>query len=188
MTNQPHLRHRMTRATSTNTNSAQENRTFSSIMSPRPHPPTRVLCCMSVPFTALVTAALASAKSKIDHQTFNHVVRSWLFGSYIASQISDFRAQRYRCGTPCCGAISHDLGWSTINDGIVSRDKCFEVDGADACRSFIISKTEKDREKWNTHRLQLAWDACDMSVLLVLLTIELVITESPACAWVDSIH
>ncbi|KAK3632476.1 hypothetical protein LTR56_016358 [Elasticomyces elasticus] len=57
------------------------------------------------------------------------------------------------------GAILHDLGWSTT-DTFVSPDKRFEVDGANAARTFIEQQTlHLGGKTWDKHRGQLLWDA-----------------------------
>ena len=53
-------------------------------------------------------------------------------------------------------AILHDLGWDTTGE-LVSKNKRFEVDGADAARLFL--KREAVEGEWDAHRLQLVWDA-----------------------------
>lgn len=47
------------------------------------------------------------------------------------------------------------MGWAISGD-IISKDKRFEVDGAEATRAFLIREGEKD--DWDARRLQLAWD------------------------------
>ncbi len=47
------------------------------------------------------------------------------------------------------------MGWSE-NSPLVSSDKRFEVDGANATREFLA---REGGGKWDKHRLQLAWDA-----------------------------
>lgn len=50
----------------------------------------------------------------------------------------------------------HDLGWDTTGQ-LISKDKRFEVDGANAARDFL--KREAAVEEWDSHRLQLVWDS-----------------------------
>ena len=42
------------------------------------------------------------------------------------------------------------------NTSIVSKDKPFEVDGANAAREFL---QREGGRAWNKHRVQLVWDA-----------------------------
>lgn len=118
-----------------------------------PNVPTRVLAGVTVPDTPLITKALAYARSHCDDFTYNHVVRCWLFGQYIGDQISDFKDRDTE--VQAIAAILHDLGWGSGD--LVSKDKRFEVDSAEATRAFLIREGEK--ENWDAHRLQLAWDA-----------------------------
>ena len=51
-------------------------------------------------------------------------------------------------------ALLHDLGWDETGK-LVTDDKRFEVDGANAARVFL----KKETSDWDKHRLQLVWDA-----------------------------
>ncbi|KAE8450278.1 hypothetical protein EG329_006706 [Mollisiaceae sp. DMI_Dod_QoI] len=117
-------------------------------------PPTKVLAGVTVPDTPLITKALAFVRAHCDEFTYNHVVRSWLFGQYICDQIPDFKDRDVEAHS--IAAILHDMGWAISGD-IVSKDKRFEVDSAEATRAFLIREGEES--EWDVHRLQLAWDA-----------------------------
>ncbi|KAK0654996.1 hypothetical protein B0T16DRAFT_339678, partial [Cercophora newfieldiana] len=59
----------------------------------------------------------------------------------------------------------HDMGWAT-NADLLSKDKRFEVDGAEVARDFVARETctgsaggEGEENGWDKHRLQLLWDA-----------------------------
>jgi len=52
--------------------------------------------------------------------------------------------------------IMHDLGWAT-DKTLLSKDKRFEVDGANMARSYI--EEVKLSVGWDKHRTQLMWDA-----------------------------
>lgn len=116
--------------------------------------PTRIVAGVTVPDTPLITKALAFAKSHCDEFTYNHVVRSWLFGQYIGDHIPEM--QNRDVELHAIAGILHDLGWAIKGD-LVSKDKRFEVDGAEGTREFLIREGQK--EDWDIHRLQLAWDA-----------------------------
>jgi hypothetical protein len=45
--------------------------------------------------------------------------------------------------------LMHDIGWDPIGE-LVSKDRRFEVDGADAARNFL----RKEAPDWDKHRLQ----------------------------------
>ncbi|CZR51602.1 uncharacterized protein PAC_01479 [Phialocephala subalpina] len=117
-------------------------------------PPTKLLAGVPVPDTPLINKALAFARAHCDDFTYNHVVRSWLFGTYISDQIPDFKSRDVELHA--ITALLHDMGW-TISGDTVSKDKRFEVDGAEATRAFLIREGEKG--DWDARRLQLAWDS-----------------------------
>lgn len=50
-------------------------------------------------------------------------------------------------------AILHGIGWAPT-DGFITKDKRFEIDGANATRDFL--KREGNALEWDRHRLQLA--------------------------------
>jgi hypothetical protein len=52
-------------------------------------------------------------------------------------------------------AILHDIGWDPTGE-LVSSDKRFEVDGANAARDFLKREVG---DAWDKHRVQLVWDA-----------------------------
>lgn len=114
--------------------------------------PTRVLAGVTVPDTPLITKALAYARERLDDTLYNHVIRSWLFGQAIASNIPNFQDKDNELHA--VAAILHDLGWDQTGE-LISKDKRFEIDGANAARDFILR--EGDSKDWDKHRLQLAW-------------------------------
>jgi len=114
---------------------------------------TRVHAGITVPHTPLITKALAYARLHLNDLAYNHVLRSWLFGTYIADNIPDLHDRDIELHS--VAAILHDLGWSTTA-GFISKDKRFEVDGANAAREFL---KKEGGAAWDKHRLQLAWDA-----------------------------
>ncbi len=88
---------------------------------------------------------------------YNHIVRSWLFGAIVAARIP--KLQTIDKEVHAVAAILHDLGWDKTGT-LVSPDKRFEVDGAEAARAFLEKDTAKDGgEVWDARRLQLVWDA-----------------------------
>ncbi|KAH6677729.1 hypothetical protein B0J14DRAFT_585032 [Halenospora varia] len=119
--------------------------------------PTRVLAGVTVPDTPLITKAIEFARSVSDDFTYNHVMRSWLFGQFMCDATPDLKDHDVELHA--ITAILHDLGWpkSTVTGSdIVTKDKRFEVDGANAAREFLIR--EGNKEHWDKRRLQLAWD------------------------------
>jgi len=51
--------------------------------------------------------------------------------------------------------IMHDMGWAT-DKTLLSKEKRFEVDGANMARSFL--EEAKFSTGWDKHRIQLMWD------------------------------
>ena len=94
------------------------------------------------------------ARERLNDMAFNHVVRSWLFGFVIAGKIPELKDRDLEVHS--ISAILHDLGWDTTGE-LVSKDKRFEVDGANAARDFL--KSEAVGDTWDSRRLQLVWDA-----------------------------
>jgi len=117
---------------------------------------TQVLGGITVPKTPAITAAIAYARSHSDDLTYNHIMRAFLFGSCIASKIphlKDLDAEVH-----AVSAILHDLGWDSTGE-LISKDKRFEVDGADAARNFLRRLKAEGDDAWDDRRLQLVWDA-----------------------------
>jgi hypothetical protein len=118
--------------------------------------PTRVLAGVTVPDTPLITAALAYLRARQNDVLYNHVVRCWLFGFLIAPRIPALADRDLEVHS--IAALFHDLGLGGDAAGdVISPDKRFEVDGAEAAREFL--KREGKPGEWDKHRLQLVWDA-----------------------------
>ena len=114
--------------------------------------PTRVLAGITVPDTPLITSSIAFAKDHLNPMAFNHVMRSFLFGFAIASKNPSASSRDLEAHA--VSAILHDQGWDTTG-ALVSKDKRFEVDGANAARAFLA----REAPDWDKHRVQLVWDA-----------------------------
>jgi len=82
-------------------------------------------------------------------------MRSLIFGAHIASNMPSL--QSLDTEVFAIATILHDLGWAPITSPIISKDKRFEVDGANAARDFLTR--EGDPKEWDDRRLQLVWDA-----------------------------
>ena len=116
--------------------------------------PTKTIAGVTVPDTPLINAAIGLARQHLDDWAVNHIMRSWLLGCVIADRVPDL-SNRDR-ELHAVAAILHDLGWDEKNS-FVSSDKCFEVDGADAARTFV--ENQPAVSEWDQHRKQLLWDA-----------------------------
>ncbi|KAF2766155.1 hypothetical protein EJ03DRAFT_183901 [Teratosphaeria nubilosa] len=120
--------------------------------------PTKVIAGVPVPDTPLINKALEFARSVSTDDTYNHIVRSFLLGFVIADKISDTKTRDREAHA--IAAILHDTGFPIghpPHSDVISQDKRFEVDGANAARNFL--KREADPKQWDKHRLQLVWDA-----------------------------
>ena len=120
---------------------------------------TSTICGITVPNTPLVTSSIEYARAHLNGPSFNHIMRSFLFGAAIAANTNtttttdpDVDLDREVLAV---SAILHDLGWDRTGK-LVSKDKCYEVDGANAAREFLQREA---KPTWSARRLQLVWDA-----------------------------
>lgn len=104
----------------------------------------RSLAGVSVPDSPLIEAAIEYAQGLSEPYLFNHAMRSWLF----AVKIGQVKAIECDEEVVAVGAILHDIG---LTNGVGGDDR-FEVNGANAARSFIEERGLSDR------RAQLVWD------------------------------
>jgi len=105
---------------------------------------TRLVAGVSVPDGPLIAAAIEYAQRLSDPYLFNHAMRSWLF----AELIGHTKGLDYDREVVAIGTILHDIG---LTAGVPGHNR-FEVNGADAARSFIEHWGLSDR------RVQLIWD------------------------------
>lgn len=119
--------------------------------------PTQVLGGITVPSSSTITGAIEYARSHLDEWAFNHIMRSFLFGFCIASKLDDLKHRDVE--VHAVSAILHDLGWDSTGR-LVSKDKRFEVDGANAARDFLHRQIgQVGGQEWDARRVQLVWDA-----------------------------
>ena len=118
--------------------------------------PTSPVAGVQFPVTDLTSKAFAYVHGHNTPTVANHVIRSTLFALIIASKVPPFAS----CDAESIflATILHDLGWSST-PALISKDKRFEVDGANAAREFINSRAEASDTKWTEQRVQLVWDA-----------------------------
>jgi hypothetical protein len=93
----------------------------------------------------LVTRALELARTHSEPFLFNHSVRSWLF----AVRLGQLQDINHDAEVVAIGTLLHDLGLTNSFQG----PKRFEIEGADAARTFAREQGLDDR------RLQLIWDS-----------------------------
>lgn len=121
--------------------------------------PTTIIAGVTVPDTPLVRAAQSYARAHNDDMTYNHVMRSWLFGALIISH-NPLLTRTIDPETHAIAALLHDIGLDKTG-ALISPDKRFEVDGAIAARHFLhtaIRNGTVPHEDWDEHRIQLVWD------------------------------
>src|SRR5262245_48119899 len=119
-------------------------------MSPTAEPPvrserTRVLAGVTVLDTPLITGAFEYARVHSEPYLFNHAVRSWLF----AVRLSQLDNVPHDAEVVAVGTLLHDLGLTSDFTG----PRRFEIEGADAARTFVRTQGIDDR------RVQLIWDS-----------------------------
>ena len=105
---------------------------------------TGVIAGVSVPDGPLITAAIEYARRLSEPYLFNHAMRSWLFAELIGRR----KGLDYDREVVAVGTILHDIG---LTAGVSGSNR-FEVNGADAARSFIAERGLSNR------RAQLIWD------------------------------
>jgi hypothetical protein len=106
---------------------------------------TRVLGGITVIDTPLIARAMDYARIHSEPFLFNHAVRSWLF----AVRLGQLQGVPHDPEVVAVGTLLHDLG---LTDGFTGP-KRFEIEGADAARSFAREQGLDDR------RVQLIWDS-----------------------------
>lgn len=105
---------------------------------------TRLLGGVSVADSPLIDQALEYARRLYEPYLFNHAMRSWLF----AETLGRLRRVEYDREVVAVGTLLHDIGLTATVQG----PHRFEVNSADAARSFVKGKGLSD------HRAQLLWD------------------------------
>ncbi|CAH0340856.1 HD domain-containing protein [Rhizobium sp. CECT 9324] len=105
----------------------------------------RVLAGVVVPDTELVRAALDYAQCVYEPYLLNHVIRSWLFATSLAS----IQNVEHDSEVVALGTLLHDITLNTSFRG----PRRFEVEGADIARSFALDAGV------SISRAQLIWDS-----------------------------
>jgi HD domain len=107
-------------------------------------PRTRLVAGVVVPDSALITDTIEYVRGLSDPYLFNHALRSWLF----AAKVAQVKAIECDQEVVAIGTILHDIG---LTAGVTGANR-FEVNGAEAARSFIEGRGLSGR------RAQLIWD------------------------------
>lgn len=109
---------------------------------------------ISYPYTPLVRAALDLAYTHAtDPFLYNHIVRSSIFSCLLGPSL----LPPYDAEIVAVSTILHDLGLSKPSSSVIlSTDKRFEVDSANAARAFL----SRSAPSWDARKVQLVWDSC----------------------------
>ena len=99
---------------------------------------------VSVPDSPLISEVVEYAQKLSEPYLFNHAMRSWLF----AAEIGQLKSIDCDLEVVAVGTILHDIG---LAPGVSGSNR-FEVNGADAARSFVQERGLSNR------RAQLIWD------------------------------
>jgi HD superfamily phosphodiesterase len=100
---------------------------------------TTTIAGITIPDTALVRDATAFVRAAEDDLLFDHSRRVFLFGALRGRR----RGLRPDLELLYVGAMFHDLG---LTPGHARTDQRFEIDGADAARSFLIDHGLSDAD------------------------------------------
>ncbi|KAI1449333.1 hypothetical protein F5Y02DRAFT_206337 [Annulohypoxylon stygium] len=140
------------------------------------------------PHSPITLAALEYTKQHTTAATYNHCIRSayWAlilakklpnFSSLLSSSSSTSSGQSHSSSGPrqlnietvVLATILHDMGWATTKE-LISKDKRFEVDGANLAYEFVgryVAEGGEGAEDWAGHqnehghglRKSVVWDA-----------------------------
>ncbi|KIX94771.1 uncharacterized protein Z520_09461 [Fonsecaea multimorphosa CBS 102226] len=115
---------------------------------------------ISMPSNPLFASACAFVKKHYSKAALNHCLRSVAFSLILFRDFPPFATNPdIDREAVFLSLLMHDMGWAT-DSSLTSKDKRFEVDGAEIARNFIRTKAAADEHgPWDKHRLQLMWDA-----------------------------
>jgi len=110
---------------------------------------------ITIPSTSLTNAAYKYVKENCSECTLNHCLRATAFGLILQQKFPPLATHpSLDKEAIVLSILLHDMGWATTKT-LLSKDKRFEVDGANIARDFI----GKETDTWDRHRLQLMWDS-----------------------------
>jgi hypothetical protein len=104
---------------------------------------------VTLPDTALATAALKLVLDAESPAIANHSVRSFLFARLLAPQVGLSAGQDFDEELLFLSCVLHDVGLSTL----ARRDTRFEVDGADRAAEFLPARGME------AHKVDAVWEA-----------------------------
>ena len=113
---------------------------------------------ITIPSTPLINEAVTYLKKHTDEFTVNHCIRSTAFAMILLKKFPPLVQMKDEVDVEALvlSILLHDMGWATTKE-LISKDKRFEVDGANVAREFI--KSSGNEGHWDKHRIQLLWDA-----------------------------
>lgn len=115
---------------------------------------------IAFPDDAFLLAALQYTKQHTSPTTVSHCLRSAAFTLLAISKVLPFANADKKLVVLAC--LMHDLGWQgrSATNGMISKDKRFEVDGAEAARAWMRGNIPADSGvTWGPRDEQLLWDA-----------------------------
>ena len=97
--------------------------------------------------------------------TLNHSIRPVYFALVFAKKLPPYAAAlesgALNMETLMLALLMHDLGWATTKE-LLSKDKRFEVDGAELAVKFIqdqVAASKVSAQEWDKYRLETMWNA-----------------------------
>jgi HD domain len=108
--------------------------------------PPRSVAGIVLPDTALARAAAVIARAASPDFLFRHCLRTFVFAALLAAH----DRIGYDAEMIFIAAVLHDLGLTTR---YATADHCFEMDGADAAKAFLVSRGVAEA------RAELVWNA-----------------------------
>lgn len=115
---------------------------------------------ISFPDDAFLLVALDYTKQHTSPTTVSHCLRSAAFALLAIQKVPSFASADKKLVVLAC--LMHDLGWQGrgITNSLISKDKRFEVDGAEAGRAWMRDSISADSGvTWGPREEQLLWDA-----------------------------
>ena len=110
---------------------------------------------ITIPTTPLIASALEYTKEHTSPTTVIHCLRSTAFALILSRKIPALN--KINPETVTLSTLMHDLGLATTKE-LLSKDKRFEVDGANLSKAFISSQPAASAE-FSEERLNLIWTA-----------------------------
>ncbi|KAK4504918.1 hypothetical protein PRZ48_002881 [Zasmidium cellare] len=115
---------------------------------------------VTFPDDDFLVAALEYTKQHTSPPTVNHCLRSAAFALLAIPKIPPFANADRKLVVLAC--LMHDLGWQGrgVTNTLISKDKRFEVDGADVTRAWMRDNIAVGSGvSWGQREEQLVWDA-----------------------------